>query len=128
MTLPLPAPSTLPRCRRCRRVVRSVPLVQGLGPGCVEREGLVVRIDRRRPTGQDDALFNLNEGERVMITAAPEALRALADEIESRKCTGITATWCPVHGVCTCPDPFSAMAEPGCPLHDPDSAHGEGAS
>lgn len=66
MTLPLPSPSLpLARCRRCRRVVRT-GLIGGYGPECAEREGLVVRIDRRRPTGQDDALFNLNEGEPKM--------------------------------------------------------------
>lgn len=43
-------------------------------------------------------------------------------------CTGITATWCPVHGECKCPpadgDPHS-LSDPGCPLHAPGSAHGE---
>lgn len=40
-------------------------------------------------------------------------------------CTGVTATWCPVHGDCTCPpdpDPLYLNAD-GCPLHDTASAH-----
>jgi hypothetical protein len=45
-------------------------------------------------------------------------------------CTGVTATWCPVHGDCTCPvEPQTgdrpALDSDGCPLHDTSSAHGE---
>lgn len=38
------------------------------------------------------------------------------------RCTGLTATWCPVHGQCTC-RPQHGMPGPGnddgCPLHEP---------
>jgi hypothetical protein len=68
MTLPLPAPFRPPwRCRRCHRVVRT-GLVQGYGPECAESLGLTPKTYRRRPTTQNDALFNLNEGAREMST------------------------------------------------------------
>ena len=66
-------------------------------------------------------------------------------------CTGITATWCPNHGDCTCPwqhpryagirnragfsiavvrldmpdEPVRTLTDPGCLLHAPTSEHGE---
>lgn len=46
-------------------------------------------------------------------------------------CTGSTATWCPIHGDCTCPhlndDPQEGrtLDDASCPLHAPASAHGE---
>ena len=48
-------------------------------------------------------------------------------------CTGITARWCPIHGDCRCEgfiggNPDSDMDDPICPLHAPDSSHGEGVS
>lgn len=73
--------------------------------------------------------------------------RALAEEIGDRpdliervtanynrqrdSCTGLAATWCPIHGDCTCPRrddgevEFSGLG--GCPLHDVNSQHGEDA-
>lgn len=52
-------------------------------------------------------------------------------------CTGISATWCPIHGDCACrrndsgetcddndPDILSRCGEK-CPLHSPSSKHGE---
>lgn len=68
----------------------------------------------------------------------PDELRRRADLIESRMCTGLAASWCPVHGDCTCPrredgEPIPAdeggydLAAPGCPLHDEASSHAAGA-
>ncbi len=60
---------------------------------------------------------------------SPAALRALADRIESRECTGITASWCPVHGDCTCERDEFGVALDGawqhgrCPLHGEQSSH-----
>ncbi len=64
-----------------------------------------------------------------MSDRTPALLRDLADRIEARRCTGITATWCPVHGDCTCSlddsfDPVPTLNDDGCPLHDSASAHG----
>lgn len=68
------------------------------------------------------------------------ALRAEADRLEAAACTGLTATWCPTHGDCTCPELFDAVDEQGrgigepqgrdmnderCPLHATASSHGE---
>lgn len=39
-----------------------------------------------------------------------------------KRCTGITATWCPIHGDCTC-EPDFPLDSPGCPLHDMRSTH-----
>lgn len=37
--------------------------------------------------------------------------------------TGTMATWCPVHGQCTCPE--HSLDDPACPLHAPESKHGD---
>jgi hypothetical protein len=39
------------------------------------------------------------------------------------ECTGISATWCPVHGDCTCRDPDDKNDD-DCPLHAAASTHG----
>lgn len=46
-------------------------------------------------------------------------------------CTGITATWCPIHGDCSCP-PHEyglhygrTLDDPACRLHAPNSDHSE---
>jgi len=44
------------------------------------------------------------------------------------ECTGIAASWCPIHGECLCPpDDGSSDYQHNdkCPLHGPDSTHGE---
>lgn len=68
----------------------------------------------------------------------PEHLRRRADVIESRECTGLAASWCPVHGDCLCPrapdgEPLPSawygersLDDPGCPLHAPGSSHASG--
>lgn len=40
-------------------------------------------------------------------------------------CTGIAASWCPIHGNCSCPAPEKALDDPDCPLHASDSLHAE---
>jgi hypothetical protein len=52
-----------------------------------------------------------------------------ADAAAEPDCTGVTATWCPVHGDCRCPryehnGYIPAMDDPDCPLHAPESLHG----
>jgi hypothetical protein len=42
-------------------------------------------------------------------------------------CTGVTADWCPNHGQCECADREVAMDDGGCPLHNSNSPHAEGA-
>jgi hypothetical protein len=54
---------------------------------------------------------------------------------EMSVCTGIAATWCPIHGDCTCPfavahpedagDYSRTWDEPTCPLHGQGSPHAE---
>lgn len=45
-----------------------------------------------------------------------------------KACTGMTASWCPVHGDCACERPKNGLggdlSDPGCPLHKPASTHG----
>lgn len=49
----------------------------------------------------------------------------------SELCTGITASWCPNHGDCTCPwrdgdeDKGRTFDSPQCPLHAEESDHAE---
>jgi hypothetical protein len=61
----------------------------------------------------------------------PAELRALADRIESEECTGIAASWCPIHGDCTCPkDDDERRIDDDwrgsrCALHGAASSHAE---
>lgn len=46
------------------------------------------------------------------------------------RCTGVAASWCPVHGDCTCPEPETPTAsksfdDPSCPLHSSSSSHAD---
>jgi uncharacterized protein (TIGR02996 family) len=40
-------------------------------------------------------------------------------------CTEASADWCPVCGDCRCPGPEESKCDEACPLHRPDSPHGE---
>lgn len=47
------------------------------------------------------------------------------------RCTGIAASWCPIHGDCTCKDSETVAREeedPDCPLHGDASTHAESES
>jgi hypothetical protein len=68
-----------------------------------------------------------NEIARAVLRAQAEALRAQADQIESRYCTGLTAAWCPIHGDCVC-DRENSMDADDCPLHNDLSHHAEGSA
>lgn len=54
--------------------------------------------------------------------------KATAPNFQRASCSGITATWCPVHGDCRCPigeNGERSLDDAGCPLHSNDSQHGE---
>jgi uncharacterized protein (TIGR02996 family) len=40
-------------------------------------------------------------------------------------CTEASANWCPTCGDCRCPEPEESKCDEACPLHRPDSPHGE---
>ena len=44
---------------------------------------------------------------------------------QEKRCTGLTARWCPIHGDCTCSqdDSDSDYNDDGCPLHGVKSDH-----
>jgi hypothetical protein len=47
---------------------------------------------------------------------------------ETAGCTGVSASWCPVHGDCSCPRLDTGEREEeaqDCPLHGEKSAHGD---
>lgn len=58
---------------------------------------------------------------------SPDELRSLADRLEASQCSGLAASWCPVHGDCTCPtrdaDGERSLDGAGCCLHAPSSGH-----
>ena len=65
------------------------------------------------------------------LAAALDAQDAAAPELP--ECTGVTASWCPVHGDCVCARSESGawvdgQCDPGCPLHAPASDHAEPAA
>lgn len=71
------------------------------------------------------------ESERAEFVRVQVALDAIArkqiallnDETDWRRCTGVSASWCPNCGDCLCPDREESMNSPSCPLHAPDSLH-----
>lgn len=66
----------------------------------------------------------IDDSDPVALRARAEALIAEASRIESANCTGLAASWCPVHGDCACPEPDTSLDADACPLHSPRSAHG----
>ena len=44
------------------------------------------------------------------------------------ECTGVSASWCPIHGDCNCDREAGEMNSEECPLHSRTSTHAEGAS
>jgi hypothetical protein len=39
------------------------------------------------------------------------------------ECTGVSASWCPIHGDCICDREAGEMNNEGCPLHSRASTH-----
>jgi uncharacterized protein (TIGR02996 family) len=50
---------------------------------------------------------------------------ALAANPGLEHCTEASANWCPTCGDCRCPEPEESKCDEACPLHRPDSPHGE---
>lgn len=64
-------------------------------------------------------------GEPEVVDASkmtPDELRELADRKEAEGCSGLAASWCPVHGYCSCPEEHQ-FEWPSCPLHGVESSH-----
>lgn len=73
---------------------------------------------------------------RVAIERSREAAHGL-DWVHSRRyvdalmqdeCGGVAASWCPIHGACTCPlndGEYEQDINPICPLHAVASRHAE---
>lgn len=82
-------------------------------------------------------LYTLRTCERVAgraVLLLPVLARAVlaerAPKVErTPECTGSSASWCPIHGDCSCPwihdDPDNGrtLDGPGCPLHSEKSEH-----
>jgi hypothetical protein len=71
---------------------------------------------------------------RSMIQAALETIRRTAilglrakqvlSWMAATQCTGLTASWCPIHGQCGCGE-GGDLNNPTCPLHKTGSSHAE---
>jgi len=110
--------------------VRPHPI--GLSLGCRRREGdrimdylhepgRMTAIELRHAADIREMVDRYQAGE---LAALPPSGRWPVVE-----CSGISASWCPIHGDCTCTideDTFEiTMGEPKCPLHGDESRHGE---
>lgn len=63
-----------------------------------------------------------NQGQREDYAYGRSAFRSWR---ASSTCTGVAASWCPIHGQCRCP-PQGYKNHPMCPLHSPtQSAHAD---
>lgn len=81
-------------------------------------------------------IFNEVKRDGRRVLTLPEIQRVIdahtaATAATAAACTGLTATWCPVHGDCRCEradgDPYEGPSDDGaCPLHAHDSPHAEG--
>lgn len=99
--------------------------------GCGERAG-----DTRAEVKVDGILLEMRlcDGHAELVRAG--TLTGLSVAVEPRSCTGLAASWCPIHGDCICPvneqgervdwnDPTQpGMNSPLCPLHAAGSDHG----
>lgn len=47
------------------------------------------------------------------------------EKIRGPQCTAESANWCPIHGDCCCKLPEVSKDDYDCPLHSPNSLHGE---
>lgn len=82
----------------------------------------------RRTRGVGDAFT-----QRDSDAALSRARRELEDALQllpprsTDGCTGIAASWCPIHGTCSCPRDASGeiKASESCTLHASSSQHGE---
>lgn len=79
--------------------------------------------------GSDEAHdYATDKADEILRYFARTDLASPAGEAEPRECSGIAATWCDVHGECTCPsfgpdDPERTMDGYTCPLHSFTSEH-----
>lgn len=63
-----------------------------------------------------------------LAVAVEECLKSLASPAPSEPregCTDLSATWCPVHGDCTCDRTTKHLDDSDCPLHNSHSDHPE---
>lgn len=80
------------------------------------------------PLGMDWCVCTNPKSHRVgLLTFEHQGCQAFEQQPE---CTGIAATWCPVHGDCKCPAAENGerdLDSEDCPLHCSRSTHGENA-
>lgn len=93
----------------------------------IERSGLERRIskdgDRCRGLGDDQRARHLDEtGEAWIFEDRRDGPRA--DVKPAEGCTGVAASWCPIHGACSCRS-SAHLDDDRCPLHGPTSSHAE---
>ena len=78
------------------------------------------------------ALLFLGHGQARTTEDARNALVADRRAVRGRRCTGVTARWCPLHGHCSCEQGDDdtenegyeiSMDDHDCPLHGRNSLH-----
>ena len=69
----------------------------------------------------------LQDIQRLESALQEAEVNGVTESLEDvEQCTGLTATWCPIHGDCRCPrNEFGdrTFDGSGCPLHAIDSSH-----
>lgn len=108
--------------------------------------GLIAELAAKGKTGTGPDTSPLSTAEIERVAAALGAggaqfRRLVAATRIDMTCTGLTATWCPLHGDCTCPELYPSgpdgqgdrsqepegrtLSDPTCPLHGLTSDHAE---
>ncbi len=84
------------------------------------RASVAIADERARTT--EDLVAAVGRMKRADLCVLRDAVATRIYESD-KQCTGITARWCPVHGVCSCPD--DSMDSDSCELHSVKSTHGD---
>ncbi|MEQ7008406.1 hypothetical protein ABN028_19730 [Actinopolymorpha sp. B17G11] len=95
-----------------------------------EADHLRKQVRAVRAFAAEHEMGALRWAEPLPVPAWIPQLRQVVDgDHQAEACTGISAEWCPNHGTCRCPEDEHgnrpALDHPDCPLHAPESAHGE---
>ncbi len=62
---------------------------------------------------------------RRLLRLGAQWLMDWLDRTEPVRCTGVSASWCPVCGDCSCKEPEESRSDDDCPLHGMTSRHAE---
>lgn len=91
------------------------------GAQAYELSIMLLELQKRRKKAVVDSA-RIEELQKALELAAKGAHLQLPTEVEVVRCTSVSASWCPIHGECTC-DGDEVSDDKNCPLHSDQSNH-----